>query len=368
MVLAVALILIAVLVLLGTTAVMTVTTDLKISSNYRENARALYNADAGAELVVDYLRNNTVTYPTSNATRAAIDAGTCTSGACTSIAVSPPSGFSFSSTVNLYGYDVANRRFLFRMTGTGANSASKTLEMIVTRQSIVPQGADGAVAMYGEGPTVTLKGGGGGGTNIDGRDYAIPANPNCNGNACRTSPAATGALPGLFTPVYTPTVTGDLGHLAGTPPQQVGGNPTAHTEADWQAFVAMVLADPTLYVTGTLGTRANPLVTVVPSGATLNGTANGAGIMIVQNGGTFNLGGNAVFEGIVILVGNGTFTSGGTGIVYGSIVTITHPPSKTVDCNGTGDLYYSSAALANAYNSSGMTRVQRTSWLDVHGR
>jgi Tfp pilus assembly protein PilX len=69
MVLAVALILIAVLVLLGTTAVMTVTTDLKIASNYRENARALYNADAGAEFVIDYLRNNTVTYPTSNATR-----------------------------------------------------------------------------------------------------------------------------------------------------------------------------------------------------------------------------------------------------------------------------------------------------------
>ncbi|HRU88075.1 MAG TPA: hypothetical protein P5172_03855, partial [Syntrophales bacterium] len=146
---------------------------------------------------------------------------------------------------------------------------------------------------------------------------------------------------------------------------QVGGG--THTEAEWQDFVNQVLADPSLYVTGTLGTRANPLVTVVESGSTLNGSANGAGIIIVRNGGTFHMAGNSCYEGIVILLGNGTLTATGTAIVYGSVVTISHT-AKTVDANGTTDLYYSSAALANAYNSSGMTRVQRSSWLDVHSR
>jgi len=365
MVLAVALILIAVLVLLGTTSVMTITTDLKIASNYRESTKAIYNADAGVEYVVDYLRNNAVTYPAANATRAQIEAGTCASSYCTQIAVTPPGGFAFSSTVRLYTLDVANRRYLYRMTGTGANEATKTVELVISRTSLVPAGADGAVAMYGGGPTVALKTGGGGGTNLDGNDYALPANPNCNGSACRTTGSATGAKPGLYTPSVVPTVTGDTSHIDGNPPQQVGGG--SHTEAEWQAFVNMVLADPSLYVTGTLGTRANPLVTVVPSGSTLNGTANGAGILIVNNGGGFHMGGNSCYEGIVILLGNATLTATGTAIVYGSVVTIGHT-SKTVDANGTTDLYYSSAALTNAANSSGMTRIQRSSWLDVHTR
>ena len=376
MVLAVALILIAVLVLLGTTSVMTITTDLKISANYRESAKAIYNADAGVEYVVDYLRNNSITYPTTNATRTQIEAGTCTSTYCTQFTVTPPAGFTFGSTVKLYGFDVTNKKYLYRMTGTGANQATKTVEMVISRTSMVPQGADGAVAMYGGGPTVTLKTGGGfgSGTNLDGNDYAIPADPNCNGNACRTTGTSTGAKPGLYTPAVTPTVTGNCSHLAGTGScatctctggVQVGGG--THTEAEWQDFVNQVLADPSLYVTGTLGTRANPLVTVVESGSTLNGSANGAGIIIVRNGGTFHMAGNSCYEGIVILLGNGTLTATGTAIVYGSVVTISHT-AKTVDANGTTDLYYSSAALANAYNSSGMTRVQRSSWLDVHSR
>jgi hypothetical protein len=251
------------------------------------------------------------------------------------------------------------------MTGTGSSQSSKTLEMIVTRQSLVPMNADGAVAMYGGGSQVTLKTGGGGGVNLDGNNYPLPANPNCNGAACRTTPTATGAVPGLYTPSVTPTITGDTSHIDGNPAQQTGGG--SHPESEWQTFVNTILADPSLYVTGTLGTRANPLVTVVPSGSTLNGTANGAGILIVNNGGTFHMAGNSCYEGIVILLGNGTLTATGTAIVYGSVVTISHT-SKIVDANGTTDLYFSSAALSNAYNSSGMTRVQRTSWLDVHGR
>lgn len=374
MVLAVALILIAVLVLLGTTAVMTITTDLKISANYRESAKAIYNADAGVEYVVDYLRNNTVTYPTTNATRAQIEAGTCASTYCTSITITQPSGFTFGTTVKLYGVDVANKKYLYRMTGTGANEATKTVELVITRTSMVPQGADGAVAMYGGGPTVNLKTGGGGGTNLDGNDYSLPANPNCNGNACRTTGTSTGAKPGLYTPSSTPTVTGDCEHMAGTGSTapctstggiQVGGG--THTESEWVNFVNDVLADPSLYVTGTLGTRDNPLVTVVENGTTLTGSSNGAGIIIVRDGGTMRLGGNTCYEGIVILLGNGTLTATGTAIVYGSVVTISHT-SKTVDANGTTDLYYSSAALSNAYNSSGMNRIQRSSWLDVHSR
>ena len=49
MVLVVGLLLIVVLMLLGTTAVLTSTTDMKISSNYKSGSQAFYIAEAGIE-------------------------------------------------------------------------------------------------------------------------------------------------------------------------------------------------------------------------------------------------------------------------------------------------------------------------------
>jgi len=48
-VLTVVILLIAVLVLLGTTAIMTISTDLKISGNYKQTEQAFFNAEAGIE-------------------------------------------------------------------------------------------------------------------------------------------------------------------------------------------------------------------------------------------------------------------------------------------------------------------------------
>lgn len=350
MVLAVTLMMITILILLGTTAVMSITTDLKIGSNCRESAKALYHAEAGTEFVIDYLRNNVIAYPAAN-------------GSSVTFSVVPPPGFTFSSSVVLTCIDSTSRKYRFQITGTASANAEKTVEVVFRRSSILPQGADGAVAMYGSGSTVALKSGGGGGSNLDGTNYPLPGNANCNGNACRTSGNAAGSVPGLYTPFVAATVSGDTGHLAGTPSQRVGGG--SHTEATWQNFVNDILNDPSSYQTGTYGTRANPAVTVVASGTTLNGSANGAGIVIVQNGGTFHMGGNSCFEGLVILVGNGTLTATGTAIVYGSVITISHT-SKTVDANGTTDLYYSSQALANLDNIGQLYRFQRLSWRDVN--
>jgi len=345
MVMVVVLLLVAVLVVLGTTGIITVTTDMKISSNYRESQKALYDAEAGAQQVIATLRT-TPNYPTS-------------AGSPTTVNLTVPSGFNFSSSVQLTY--VANNLYRFQITGNAANNASKTLEVHITRNPLYPATADGAVAMYGGGPQVQFKTGGGGDLNIDGYDYPIPANPSCNGNACRTT-ATANAVPGIYTPSVPVTTSGNkVDHLGGSRTEQVGGG--SNTEADWQAFVSMILADPSLYQS-TLGTRAAPAVTVVPGGSTLNGSANGAGIIIVQDSGEFHMAGNSCFEGLVILLGNGTLTSTGTSIVYGSTVTINHA-SKLVDVNGTTDLYYSSAALANLQNISSLNPVKMASWRDV---
>ncbi len=345
MVLLTVVLLVAVLMALGTTAILQTSTDIKISGNYRQSRVALYNAEAGMAQVFNYLSTNAVTLPS---------AGTPT----TTITVSCPTGYNFNTSVTLHYVSAGTYRF--QMTGTAANSASRTIEAYFQRTPLYPQGADGAVAMYGGNPQVDFKTGGGGGFNIDGHDYPIPTSNPCTGSGCNTSPHATGATTGLYT-VMSPTINGnESAHLGGSPTRQVGGG--VNTEASWTAFVDYVLAN-NLYQT-TFGTRTNPAVTVIPSGSTLNGNGHYAGIIIVDDGGELRLNGTFTFEGLIIMRGTGEMRGSGTGNVFGSVITIGHS-SKTIDVTGTVDLFFSSEALANLANINALTRTTPTAWRDV---
>ncbi len=358
-VLVVSVMLLAVLVLVGFTAAIMTSTDSKISANYRRSNEAFFNADAGVETVLAYLRANTITYPTADATQSTISSGTtCTAGQCTQFTVTVPSGYAFSSTVNLYGYDVANRRYVFRMTGTGSNSASRTIETYIRKNTTVPQNADGAVAMYGGGPQVAFKVGGGGGYAIDGHDYPVPAGFPCTGGGCTTTATALPAVPGLFT-VMAPTTSGNVSaHLGGVPTQTLGTS----REAEYNAFVDSVIASGNYQTT--MGTRTSPAVTVIPNGSTLTGNDHGAGIIIVEDGGAINISGTFTFEGLIILRGTGRVFGAGTGNVFGSLVTVSHT-NKLIDLTGGINLFYSSSALSNLANINGLNSAQRVAWRDV---
>ena len=222
MVLVVALLLLAVLVIMGTTAIMAVSTDIKIAGNYRQSQVALYNAEAGVEHVIAYLRTNTVTYPT-------------TSNPTTAITLSCPTGYNFNTSVAIQ-YVAANK-YKFRMTGTGANNSSKTIETYIRKDSIIPPNVDGAVAMYGGGPEVALKNGANPHENyaIDGQDYPIDFPSDCNGSECETEPDTTKlALPGLYT-VMEPEITGTESYLHGNPDKTMG---ESH-EVQWNNFVEL---------------------------------------------------------------------------------------------------------------------------------
>ena len=377
MVLAVTLMIIAVLVLLGTTAVTTVTTDIKIAANYRESQKALYNAEAGVETVIAYLRTHNVTYPTRVGN---IDGGcptseSCVNGvlcSCTPIPVTVPTGFSFSNSVSIYGYDKINRIYMLRMTGTAANNATKTIDVYIQKVVGDPLAADGAVAMYGGGPQVKTKTGANPQENyaIDGYDHPVPYDSSCNGNSsgdgtgsgCSTTASTSGAVPGLFT-VMDPMVNGELNgssvFIGGEPPQTKG----LSREDYYTAFVNNVIAN-NLYQT-TMGTRANPAITVVPTGSSLTGTYNGAGILIVRDGGEVTLSGNGCYEGLIILQGSGTVKASGNNTILGTLVTIGHS-SKLITATGTINMVYSSEALANLANiNNSNTSVERKAWRDV---
>jgi hypothetical protein len=292
-------------VLLGSTAVIMSTTDMKISANYKAGTQAFYEAEAGVEQVIYHLRNNPVILPTAiNQTK--------------TITISVPTDFSFDTEVTLHY--VAPNRYRFQMTGFGTNNTSKTIEARIKTTPLYPVSPDGAVAMYGFYPQIALKEGANPQENysIDGQDYPVPSNPNCNGNACSMSADTTKtALPGLYT-FHTPVITGTSTYLNGNPDSLKGDN----TGSEWIDFVTDVISKG--LSTPTMGTRAEPAITLVPSGQTLAGTYNGAGIIIVEDGGELQLAGNGCFEGIIILRGSGTVTGVGTNNVYGSIITIDH--------------------------------------------
>jgi hypothetical protein len=118
MVLVTVLLLIAVSVIAGTTAVMQTSTDLKISRNYRAAKEAFYNADAGAQYVLKKL------------------VGDLNSGAVDltadpiSLSYSAPSGFSFAPSSSLTS--LGNDRYRFRVTGHGSSGAEVTLEVVLS--------------------------------------------------------------------------------------------------------------------------------------------------------------------------------------------------------------------------------------------
>jgi len=127
MVLAVTLMLIAALALLGTTAVMTITTDLKIASNYRESARALYNAEAGVHAVIAKIDEcGSFGWPTDI-------------GSSQTVTVTAPSGYSFDNgsggaTISVTKED--KTYYWFQVTGYGASNsnARKTIKVYFRRE------------------------------------------------------------------------------------------------------------------------------------------------------------------------------------------------------------------------------------------
>ncbi|MDD2317833.1 MAG: PilX N-terminal domain-containing pilus assembly protein [Desulfobacterales bacterium] len=370
MVLAIAIILLSVLVVVGFTAAILTSTDSKISSNYRENQRALYNAEAGVETVLAYLRSTTVTYPTSNADAAVITANTtCSSGSCTQITVAPPSGFtsanffghtSGNNTVNIYGKDVTNKLYVFRMTGTGNNSASKTIEVYVTTKFQLNEGVDGALSMLGSNPTLDGNGNGA----IDGNDHSLPPT-NCSGSSCHTAADGPGTdKPGLFSTHSVTKLDGGI-DITGNPAEVLNTSADAATkDVKWTAF-ANDIVNSGAYDSTFSSDRNAPKITVLTSYLKLSGNVHYYGIIVVsgvdveiETVGTFT------FEGLIILANGATLTTKGTANTYGSVITCSHS-ELTVTMSGTPTFMYSSEAISNLGKINAPHAARKTAWRDV---
>ncbi|MBW2559706.1 MAG: pilus assembly PilX N-terminal domain-containing protein [Deltaproteobacteria bacterium] len=118
MVLVTTLLLTAALIILGTTAVMQTSTDLRIGSNYKTSRQAFYDADAGVQYVLKQLAGD-------------LDSGTVDLTAYPiSLSYSTPSGFSFTLPTALTSE--GNDQYSFQVTGHGPNNSETAIEVVLS--------------------------------------------------------------------------------------------------------------------------------------------------------------------------------------------------------------------------------------------
>lgn len=265
---------------------------------------------------------------------------------------------SFNTTTNFGGGESRYRTIMTTpsnviiwSTGTYEN-VSRVLEVavLVDPGNYPPPTSDGAVGVYGTNTRVSASGN----ALIDGQDYSLPTNFDCNGASCAGAVSTNPAAPGVFSATTdTIVTTSGSGSIVGNPPTTNGTSQFSSNY--WQDKADIWIPQATITLSGTyssgtdLGTRENPQITVVAGNTTITSNLDGAGVLIVMNGVSLTTSGNFHYEGIIILLGNNNFGATGTVRLFGSLVSIGDGGNITT-AQGTPALLYSSEALGNLKN------------------
>jgi len=233
-------------------------------------------------------------------------------------------------------------------TGT-YEQVSRVLEVavLVDPGNLPPPATDGAVGIYG---TNTLIDFSGNASFIDGQDYSLPTNFDCNGASCVGAVTTNPATPGVFSTEsvnITPNTNLINSGVITNGSSQFSTNYWQDLAEVWSPQATITLAGT--YASATdLGTRDNPQITLVTGDTTITSNLEGAGVLIVMNGINLTLGGNFHYEGIVILLGNNLFNVTGTARVFGALVTTSQ--GVNIQIKGNPEILYSSQALGNLQN------------------
>lgn len=242
------------------------------------------------------------------------------------------------------------------------------MQMSITSTGGAPISADCALGMYGTNDTVRV----GGQLTIDGNNWNLPAAFN-QGSGSANAPS-TNDMPGV---VYSLTKIGTGARISidGNPPQTNAAG--AFDATYWTQFLDTVLPLATTYTGGSLGTRAAPVITKLPSGGTTFSTpTSGAGILIVPIEAGITINQNFYYEGLIILVADNAkakdLVQNQTSTIYGCLVCLGNRCG--LDIKGNLQILYSKQALANLANianlpaaSSGSNGVPYTSyWREIH--
>jgi Tfp pilus assembly protein PilX len=400
LVLVVSLMMVAVIILLGTTAVMTTSTDLKISANYRTGSQAFYVAEAGIEEARRRLKIDDPasafaipdSHPTqtgwaayigaeAKATGKGYNSGNSMMSRYATIQPSSPTPLDYTVKIVhatnaagnlLYWYDsdgngLSDRnttpspnRNIYRITGYGAaGNATQVIEVEIARRP--PINVPGA--LYVEAPT-----------NIIGNAHVLGVDQ-CGG----------ASKPGITTTLAASTVdcsnnsevTGS-DSPTGDPPSVAANAPNMDVEAMIDQMKGS--ANYSYHISGTQtgmnwgtptpgATLQNPSSCSVknvvyydtrdgsgnPTELKLAGGTQGCGILIID--GDLDINGGFSWYGVVLVRGSVKYTGGGNKNVTGGMVTGGSVIADVV--GGNANIVYCSSAVNN---QTANAPLQRLSW------
>lgn len=339
------------LTLLGTTAYLLSSTDMKISSNFKNNQMALQVAIAGAERAREALRvkNSSSSNPKLFSDELTYYAGNNNqltgSGDDLKVASSVLNGVSYNAYVMNDSVDGStnktdsNGKVVITSTATGADGSKAVVSVVV----LLYAGAlDSPATIYSKGDVT----GNGSSLTIDGTDQ------------CATPSTA-------LAPIFTkdPAVT----NLNGNP--TLGGSPATPQNGTKDIDIATLLeqlktsADYTLTedTNNTTYGDANNYKTVYswpddPAYPNSNGiklnNLTGYGILLIK--GDLVLGGGFEWNGVIIATGSVTLNGGGGGInIRGQVFSGTSTLTD-VTINGGNDIKYDSCKVNNALSSKAL--------------
>ena len=389
---------VAILALVGTTAVVLTSTDLQIGGNYKSSTQAFYTADAGLEVARDQLRKNieaSITIDDMLAARVGDD-GDLSNSTSTDIFTNFYANETFltddvpliaqtsfgDGTYRVYltndstDPDVitsttdTNNQVTLTSFGHGPANSLTILQEVVKRLEVPPM--PGAVVLPG--PDVSFNG----------------ANSNASGVAgdtesaiSTTSAAAENTVEGNLTSIgrignYTceagagaPCINNDAAEID---PRLTSVNDIENLAETFRSAADTDLPGPGPYTltADQVGTTSNRKIVFVDGDATL-GPVNGAGILVVT--GTLTLHGNFNYNGFIMCIGDGDLyrSGGGNGIINGAIfvaktrddsgVFLSDLGEPTFDTSGGGnsDIRYDATQL----NEAGGTKFLRKSWQEI---
>ena len=340
-----------ILSLLGATAVIVTSTDIKIGGNYVLSQKAFYDANAGVNYALSKIKDETFALPDKIEVSETPNYTT-------------PTDFSFSlSPISM----VDKNTYTFSSTGGASGNKEATIKLIFSKVSI-PVDVDSSMGIYASDPEVEVKGN----ATIDGRNHNVPANFICSGYGCNGSLTGGDETPGIYTANAADLdgvrTSGENQNVFGTPEIQIGGG--NHTGQSWQDLANGLIPmadlafdkDGTISGSQTLGTRDMPKITVIEGKAKLSGTVHGAGILIVKDEVKFE--GNFYFEGLIIILNNNgadsdaelCFKKAGRKNLFGAIIVAGNSDSE-LEIGGNTQIFYSSQALANVKDKINTTKI-----------
>ena len=133
MVLVTALLILALLLAISSTAVMQTSTDIKISGNYKTSRQAFYDADAGVQFALAKIEEGLTSDPATFTLPS--------TGSPVALSYTTPSGFSFAlSTISK---DAGGNTYSFTSTGNGPNNSQTVIEATFEKGSAIDYGIFG---------------------------------------------------------------------------------------------------------------------------------------------------------------------------------------------------------------------------------